>query len=511
MPVTLPYWGQLTVEIDGTTLSSFPQSRLASIWARCLPSRPWWIRSAMASWNRRHAALLALAGRLPPADATVRAVGGRWRGVARRHFRRDRRSRPAADCGGAAIGAFVRRVGRASAESIQPLCAAAIAGAIAGAAGRLQLSEAITLIAFCPCMVLVPGPHLLNGAIDLARTRIALGIARLAYAGVIVLMICAGLWFGLVATGATLPAAGSSAPTPLIADVIAAGCAVAAFGTFFSLPWRLLPFPIVVGMLAHAVRWAVISMASANAVTGAFVACIIVSVIVTPVANRLHLPFAALGFSAVVSMMPGFFLFHAASALVELVSIGPRAPADLLTSVAVNGTTAFLVILAMALGLILPRLLFSTFLPRPNETRQGCSMDRNAVQYASVAPRYQEMGQELCGHLIRYTVDGSGFALEVFRMGDDKSMRRQLNALARVALLSLMASPASLIAQGTAEERRLHPMRFAYVVRSSLMRTRSLRALDRRTRSSATYASRSSLRECRPTAAGALEPEDIAR
>jgi hypothetical protein len=58
-------------------------------------------------------------------------------------------------------------------------------------------------------------------------------------------------------------------------------------------------------------------------------------------------------------------LFHAASGLVELVSIGPRAPAVLLTSVAANGTTAFLVILAMTLGLILPRLLFEHFLPAP--------------------------------------------------------------------------------------------------------------------------------------------------
>jgi uncharacterized membrane protein YjjB (DUF3815 family) len=147
--------------------------------------------------------------------------------------------------------------------------------------------------------------------------------------------------------------------------VIAAGCAVAAFGTFFSMPWRMLPIPIVVGMLAHAVRWALIAIAPANAATGAFVACILVSVIVTPVADRLHLPFAALGFSAVVSMMPGFFLFQAATALVELVSIGPGAPAFLLTSAAVNGTTAFLVILAMTLGLILPRLLYEHFRPVP--------------------------------------------------------------------------------------------------------------------------------------------------
>jgi uncharacterized membrane protein YjjB (DUF3815 family) len=41
----------------------------------------------------------------------------------------------------------------------------------------------------------------------------------------------------------------------LVIDVIAAGCAVASFGTFFSMPWRLLALPIAVGMVAHAARW----------------------------------------------------------------------------------------------------------------------------------------------------------------------------------------------------------------------------------------------------------------
>jgi len=214
-------------------------------------------------------------------------------------------------------------------------------------------------------MVLVPGPHLLNGAIDLARTRIALGIARLVYAGLIVLMICAGHLIGFAVGGAPLSAAGPSAPAPLIADVVAAGGAVAAFGTFFSMPWRQLPFPIVAGMLAHAVRWALISFAGANVAIGAFAACILVSVIVAPVADRWHLPFAALAFSAVVSMMPGFFLFQAARGVIDLVSVGPTAPATLLVTIAANGATAFLVIMAMTLGLILPRMLFERFLPAP--------------------------------------------------------------------------------------------------------------------------------------------------
>jgi len=371
VPVTaLPYWGQLTVEIDGTTLSKIvPVKPLGVDMGRVLAVttvvdqvcdgklEPGAARSA-----------LALAGRLPPVS-TLRftlfgAVGAASLGVI--FGVADARSLLLM-AASAAIGAFARRrlSGFSGDPLLQPLCAAAIAGVAAGAVDRLQLSEAITLIAFCPCMILVPGPHLLNGAIDLARTRVALGMARLVYAGVCVLMICAGLWFGLVTSGATLPATGPAAPTSLVADVIAAGCAVAAFGTFFSMPWRLLPLPIAVGMFAHAMRWAVITVSSASVATGAFVACMVVSVIVTPVGDRQCLPFAAVGFSAVVSMMPGFFLFHAASALVELVSIGPGAPAVLLTSAVVNGATAVLIILAMTLGLILPRLLFEHFLPAP--------------------------------------------------------------------------------------------------------------------------------------------------
>jgi uncharacterized membrane protein YjjP (DUF1212 family) len=366
----LPYWGELIVELDGAPLSQIvPAKPLGVDMGRVLAVTTVIDQICDGTLSAEVAqSALESAGRLPPVS-TLRftlfaAIGAASLGII---FGAPDAISLLLIAATAAVGALVRRwlSGFSNNPLIQPLCAAFTAGIVAAAASRLQLSDAIALIGFCPCMVLIPGPHILNGAIDLAYTRIALGSARLAYAGVIVLLICAGGLFGFTAVGANLELAGPSPPVPLIIDVIAAGCAVASFGTFFSMPWRLLAFPIAAGMLAHAARWVLISVAATNAATGALVACMLASVLATPIADRLHLPFAAVAFSAVVSLMPGFFLFNAATGFVELVSIGPSAPAALLTSIAANGAMAVLIIMAMAFGLILPRMLFERMLPAP--------------------------------------------------------------------------------------------------------------------------------------------------
>jgi|SRR5579859_2528663 len=359
----LPDWHKLTVELEGTSLSEIVATKPLRIdMNRVLAITTIVDRLCDGALRADEArAALLSAGNLPEVPTlrftSFAALGAASLGVIFGALDITSLMLIAAT---AALGAIVRRwvSGLSGSPFIQPLCAALIAGIVAaGAAISVRQPLATALVAFCPCMVLVPGPHLLNGAIDLARTRIALGIARLTYAGITVLMICFGLLLGFTASGAAFPAAGPSAPVPFVPDVIAAGFAVAAFGVLFSIPWRMLPFPILAGMLGHAVRWALISLAGANVATGALVACILVSIIVTRVVDRLHLPFAALAFSAVVSMIPGFFLFQAASATVELVSMGPGAPVALLTNVAASGATAFLVILAMTFGLILPRML----------------------------------------------------------------------------------------------------------------------------------------------------------
>jgi uncharacterized membrane protein YjjB (DUF3815 family) len=248
---------------------------------------------------------------------------------------------------------------------VQPFCAALLAGVVGAIAVRLQLSSGLRFVAVCPCMVLVPGPHFLNGMIDLARLRITLGVARITYAVLIIIMICAGLLLGLALGGVSLPASGPSLSVPLGYDVVAAGIAVAAYGTFYAMPWRMLPIPILIGVLAHTCRWQTIFVAGASVETGALVACLVAGVVVTPIANRVRLPFAGIAFASVVSMMPGVYLFRMAGGMVDLVTLGSRAPQELFSQVVADGTTAILVILAMSFGLIFPKMCIQnlTWLP----------------------------------------------------------------------------------------------------------------------------------------------------
>ncbi|HEX4202396.1 MAG TPA: hypothetical protein VHY59_12815, partial [Chthoniobacterales bacterium] len=50
------------------------------------------------------------------------------------------------------------------------------------------------------------------------------------------------------------------------------------------------------------------------------------------------------------------FLFRMAGGMVDVVTLGPKAPQELLVQVVADGTTAILIILAMSFGLILSKM-----------------------------------------------------------------------------------------------------------------------------------------------------------
>lgn len=258
----------------------------------------------------------------------------------------------------AGAGALLRRtVARYNTNLfVQPCSAALVAGMVGALAVRSNLSSSQRLVAVCPCMVLVPGPHFLNGMLDLIRGRLSLGSARLIYAVLIVVSISAGLLLGLALGGVSLPVDPAGQTPTLLRDVVAAGVAAACYSVFFSTPWHMLAWPVAAGSAAHALRWVALTKFGATPPTAAFLACLVVGAIIAPVSRRYRMPFAAIGFASVVSMIPGVLMFRMASGLTQLIS-SPQRTWDLMAGTLADGWLAVLIILAMSFGLMLPKLL----------------------------------------------------------------------------------------------------------------------------------------------------------
>ena len=109
--------------------------------------------------------------------------------------------------GSAAAGAILRRSLERYSTNIllQPFSAAFVAGIVGALAVRYALSSSLRLVAVSPCMVLVPGPHFLNGMLDLIRGHMTLGLARLTYALLVVVAISTGLLLGLALLACLYP------------------------------------------------------------------------------------------------------------------------------------------------------------------------------------------------------------------------------------------------------------------------------------------------------------------
>ena len=181
------------------------------------------------------------------------------------------------------------------------------------------------------------------------------------FAAITLAAISAGLLTGFACLDVALPAAPAGREVHLLADVLAGGIAAACFSIFFSMPLRLVGWPVMTAMLADAARWSVMTWAHAGPGVGAGVAGLVAGALLTPISRRYHLPFAGIGFASVVSLMPGVLVFRMAGGLIALQAAAPADALPLLQATVADGLTALLVISAMTVGIVIPKHLFDAW------------------------------------------------------------------------------------------------------------------------------------------------------
>lgn len=253
--------------------------------------------------------------------------------------------------GAATLGGIVRKYALSSASLYTQAFSAAFIGGLAGAlAVHLQLDTDARLVAVCPAMVLVPGPQVLNCCFDLAARRHHLGLARAADSALTILAIAMGTILGLLLGGTDLPAAATTATPPLWADALAAFFVAACYPIYFSLPYRYIIYPCIACALGHSLRWISLEVWDLGMPLATLLDCLLVGAILAPLCFRRHMPYAGVGFAAVVALVPGMFAFRVVSGILQIAA----GDSSVVTAMLSDASIAVTVTLAIVIGITIP-------------------------------------------------------------------------------------------------------------------------------------------------------------
>lgn len=136
-----------------------------------------------------------------------------------------------------------------------------------------------------------------------------------------------------------------------------AGLAVLGFAMVFSVPRRTLPGIVLLAVGAHLVRSLFLHL-DAGLPAASLMAALFVGVTAAIVAPRTNQAVPIYAFAPVIPLVPGTYMFNALTAVVTLAaSAAPENPEEVVAAAVLNGSTATLTIIALAVGTITPTLL----------------------------------------------------------------------------------------------------------------------------------------------------------
>jgi uncharacterized membrane protein YjjP (DUF1212 family) len=235
-----------------------------------------------------------------------------------------------------------------------PLTAAFIAGVVGGLAIRLDWSRSPGLALIVPCLMLVPGPHLINGLLDLIDNYLPMSLARLGLAAGILMASSLGLLAGVEVTLAALPEMERSFKNDqlnLVADMILAGVVTCGFAAYYNAAWPQLGLAVLGGAFGHGMRFLALE-AGCTLEAASFVGGFAVGVVSAWIARRNKSPMAPIAFAGAVTMMPGLQLYSAFRSARQLVRVHAASEFSTIAETLTYTVQAAVVVALLGLGLI---------------------------------------------------------------------------------------------------------------------------------------------------------------
>jgi uncharacterized membrane protein YjjP (DUF1212 family) len=236
-----------------------------------------------------------------------------------------------------------------------PLAATFIGAVLGGLAIRLGWTRSPELALIVPALMVVPGPHLINGLFDLIDNHLPMSLARLWLATGILLASGLGVVLGVELT---VPAplfsgqGGGGDHLNLVIDMALAGVATCGFAVYYNTPWRHLWMAAAGGMAGHGLRFLALE-AGWWPEAATFLGGLTVGASAGWMARFSKTPVAVLAFAGAVTMIPGLSLYGALAGALQLARQAGGADPGLVAATLGHTFQGWVVVSTLALGLIL--------------------------------------------------------------------------------------------------------------------------------------------------------------
>jgi uncharacterized membrane protein YjjP (DUF1212 family) len=253
------------------------------------------------------------------------------------------------------IGFAARQeLGRRGVSILAPPFVAALIGAvIGGLAIRRGWTATPGLALIVPSLILVPGPHIINGLLDLVDNHMALGLFRLALACSLLTAAMLGIVVGMELTLPAVPDSESRfrGELTIASDMVLAGIVTCGFALAYNSAWPHVCLAVLGGVLGHGLRYVALQ-GGGKLDAATFLGGLAVGIVSACIARFTKVPVAVIAFAGAVTMMPGVQMYRALVGVLRLSRLEDGGESPAATEVLGYALQAGVVASALALGLV---------------------------------------------------------------------------------------------------------------------------------------------------------------